>query len=317
MRDIAPGASNAPVPPEPKRSVVSMRTLIIALVALVAIAAAITGVRLASSNSDIACSRTLTDEGACTSGSWGAWQTVSQTANGCTTLVQERRTYTGMREIIRSSFNYRTVSHVACDINWANRNRGTVTGTITYQYAACQIQNDRTRSTSSTAGTCAGTVPASTEVSNTSAVTTGSITSETNASGSYQEYLDAVEARLATSSITAVPLLVHAGDTTDVSWSASRVRSCTVTGTNGDSWTSAPAAGSMQNAQNTDANGPSQGGGQTAQQQAQQTSGSIYATQQSSPILQQTVYTLTCTRAAGNPLVSTVTVNIIPTFQEL
>lgn len=314
---MMPGAPITPASPDPKRARLSMRTLLIALVALVAIGAIVAGVRLASSNSDIACSRTLTDEGACTNGSWGAWQSVSETTSGCTTVVQERRTYTGTREIIRSSFNYRTVSHAACDINWANRNRGTVTGTITYQYAACQIQNDRTRSTSSTASGCAGTVATSTEISNANIVITGVITGETSASGSYQEYLDAVEARLATSSITAVPLLVHAGERTDVSWSASRVRSCAVTGTNGDSWTSAPAAGSMQSTQSADANGGPTGGGQTAQQQPQQTSGSIYATQQSSPITQQTVYTLTCTRAAGNPLVSTVTVNIVPTFQEL
>lgn len=296
-------------PTAPKGSNISMRALLGTLAVLIAVAAVVTGVRLASSNSDIACSRTFTDEGACTNGAWSAWQTVSQTTSGCTTTVQEQRVYTGTREVITSSFNYRTVVHAACDINWANRNRGTVMGTITYQYAACQIQNDRTRAVVITSGTCAGTGDnnnTNTITSDTSTESTGTIQDSTSSTttGSYADYLAAVDARLASASITAMPILVHAGEIVDVSWSASHVRSCTVVGTNGDTWDSAPANMTTAN---------SQAGQQGA---TQPLSGAITVTHQSAPIRQQTIYTLTCARATGNPLVDTVTINIIPTFNE-
>jgi hypothetical protein len=84
--------------------------------------------------------------------------------------------------------------------------------------------------------------------------------------------------------LKAVPLLVHSGGTTSVSWSAFKVASCTVRGTNGDSWTGKASDGKT-----------------------------------SSAISGQTIYTLHCNGYAGaNPpsIDKSVIVNIVPTFNE-
>ena len=83
-----------------------------------------------------------------------------------------------------------------------------------------------------------------------------------------------------------VPLLVHPGDTTVVSWTSQSVTSCTVQGTNGDSWTSAF----------------SDNPGET-----------------SSPIQGQTTYTLHCIAFAGATpatIDKQATVNIVPSERE-
>jgi len=85
------------------------------------------------------------------------------------------------------------------------------------------------------------------------------------------------------------PTLVSSGETTNISWSVNSVGSCTVTGTNGDSWTTASD------------------------------------TEVSKPILGQTIFTLSCTvipgaeNANGSPATWTDqarTVNVVPKFQE-
>lgn len=81
-------------------------------------------------------------------------------------------------------------------------------------------------------------------------------------------------------SITVTPSLVRSGNTTVVNWVATRVRTCTVTATNADTWTGH--------------NG----------------------TQTSRAITSMTTYTLTCTRDNGTQLTDTATVNIIPVFNE-
>jgi hypothetical protein len=86
-----------------------------------------------------------------------------------------------------------------------------------------------------------------------------------------------------TAAITAVPTLVRSGGTSQISWSASNVISCTVSGTNGDSWSG--ASGSKT----------------------------------SSPIVARTTYTLICHALPGaspSSLTETQTVNIVPQFQE-
>lgn len=76
------------------------------------------------------------------------------------------------------------------------------------------------------------------------------------------------------------PTLVRQGDPVSVNWNVTSVRSCTVTGTNGDSWSGA--------------------------------SGS----QNSGPIIGQTVFTLTCTGLDDSTITRTTSVNIVPIFNE-
>ncbi len=82
-------------------------------------------------------------------------------------------------------------------------------------------------------------------------------------------------------SISAIPSLVPPGRTTNVAWTSSNTRSCSVSGTNGD--------------------GPWSG-----------RSGS----QASAAIRAQVIYTLTCVGLDGASITRTVTVNIIPNWHE-
>ena len=84
--------------------------------------------------------------------------------------------------------------------------------------------------------------------------------------------------------LKAKPSLLQVGDTTTVLWSSTNANSCTIHGTNNDSWTGVSSSGKT-----------------------------------SSPILGQTIYTLHC---IGNPgaqppsVDKSVTVNLIPQFNE-
>jgi hypothetical protein len=87
-----------------------------------------------------------------------------------------------------------------------------------------------------------------------------------------------------TGHLQARPMLVAAGVTTSLFWDLSNVESCTVVGTNGDSWIGAASG----------ASGAS-----------------------SSGILARTDFTLACTGVDGTAINETVTVNLVPIFQEL
>lgn len=91
----------------------------------------------------------------------------------------------------------------------------------------------------------------------------------------------------ATLSIRAVPSLVRQGEQTTVRWEAGAVSSCVITGSNGDALP---------------------GEGQTL---------AVSGEALSSPITQQTTYTLSCVESgSGTVETATATVNILPIFQE-
>jgi hypothetical protein len=84
-------------------------------------------------------------------------------------------------------------------------------------------------------------------------------------------------------SLRAVPSLLRRGLTTKLSWSATHVTSCSVSGSNGDTWQGivSPVGGAV-----------------------------------SSPITNQVVYTLSCTASDGQTYIQKATVNVIPGWQE-
>ena len=94
-----------------------------------------------------------------------------------------------------------------------------------------------------------------------------------------------------------LPELVSSGETTQLHWNVNNVTSCTVSGTNGQSWSGASAG----------CNGASCYSGASGKT--------------SDPILGQVTYTLVCTAYPGVPPATTPpeskSVNIIPIFQEL
>jgi hypothetical protein len=81
-----------------------------------------------------------------------------------------------------------------------------------------------------------------------------------------------------------IPSLVRSGNTTKVNWSSTNVKSCTVSGQNGDTWSGLLSAL----------------GGET-----------------SKAITGETTYTLSCLALDGATITKSATVRILPTFQEL
>lgn len=86
--------------------------------------------------------------------------------------------------------------------------------------------------------------------------------------------------------VVAAPSIVKAGETSQISWRAENVKSCTVTGTNGDSWGCSASA--------CDAT----------------------TTEQSGLIQAQTTYTLSCTALDSSSLGGSAVVDIVPDFVE-
>ena len=270
-----------------------MRTVWLIVVGFIVLATVlVSGIELARSNSDIICSRSFQDTGACTGGSWGQWAISSQSTdqNACTESINESRVYTGLRNTILAAISVSANRHTYCALSDAAFQGGS--GTVTSQYSACQIQESRTRVVTGT-GTGASCTVSGSSTSTSAGEITSDINTETTGAvdetktqtinGSYQAYLDLIDARLATSDLSVAPTLVRAGDTTRVGWTASHMKSCVVTSTNGDTWTAL---------------------------------NSVVGGEMSSPITQQTTYTLTCSSAIGTQFVSHATVNLVPTFQE-
>ena len=261
---------------------------LVASIVLVLVVGIFLGIQIAHSNSDYVCHQAVSDTqtGACTGGSWSPWTTV----NGTLT-----RTYTGTRTTI--TFSGTTVvscSHPAPNIAAA-------TGDITTAYAACQIvETGVVNNPTGNPGT-PGNPANITSTSQTE--TTGEVSTSTQTTGSYTDYQNTVDDKLADASIAAAPSIVHPGDISTISWTSSHVKSCTVSGSNGDAW---PKPTTQTT---TDADGNAV--------QTPVTPSGITGSEKSKPIMQQTVYTLSCLTSIGRAITKQVTVTILPTFQEL
>ena len=83
--------------------------------------------------------------------------------------------------------------------------------------------------------------------------------------------------------LTAIPQILPSGLTTMLFWDVANVSSCTVTGTDGEHWSGASS--------------PTNG-------------------QATSPILQQTTFTLACSGLDGSSINESIVVNVLPVFQE-
>jgi len=327
-----PNATQGQVP-SPAPAPEHMRKVWFTLVAVIVTGTAlVTGIELARSNSDIICTRTFQDSGSCTNGSWGAWSLSSQNADqsACTVSYNESRTYTGTRNTISSNISVRANAHSYCNLSDEAFRGGT--GTIISQYAACQIRESRTRVVGGSGSGPSCNLPTTYNPNSNAGTTTSDNNEEIDGEvdetrsetleGTYQLYLDMIDARLATSSIRAVPMLLHSGETTRIIWSSDHVKSCTVVGSNGDSWpkpvtVTRTVTNDTSEDDRTAAGAQNDQTGETTTETTTEMPAGKSGDEVSSPINQQTIYTLTCKTALGNSLVSRVTVNLIPQFQEI
>ena len=158
---------------------------------------------------------------------------------------------------------------------------GTLSGSNTYQYASCSCTPSYSCSTNTIQYT-----NSSCSVSNVTTCTSPSFCSAGSSSCLYPPPTFN-QSGSGTSALTghlqAVPLLVPQNTPTKLYWNVSNVSSCSVTGSNGDHWS-----------------GTSSGSGGVT----------------SSPIIQQTSFTLSCPALDGTALTESQTVGVVPVFQE-
>lgn len=261
------------------------------LIGIIALVIAIGGfaviyTQISKANADYICTYIVEENDPCGNGSWSAWSVSGVTGDPaqCTQVTTEKRTYTGTRET-RHILQYLTL-RTGCDSGYSQARHGDGGGasgfhggSIISESSACQIEE--TRTTADVAGTCSGGGGGDTDVTTTSVQTdTGAGDSQTTDISALDQLTQFREGKI-DGQITANPELLRSGNTTEVRWQGVEVTSCTVTGTNGDSWSG------------------------TAGQET------------SSPIEASTTYTLDCTAFNDTQVQDSVDVNIIPEFQEL
>lgn len=297
----------SPVPSKSSSFLAKNWPLVVALLVVVLTVGMFSASKLTSANADYICTKVVPLSGECSNGSWGDWQDVS-TVNDtqtCTIVTTQKRIYTGTREK-QQTLQYLTL-RTTCDPGYTQTVYGSSNGTsgfhggsVVTEVATCQIEQTRVNKTPLTTGICAGagntgtggagaggtgtggagaTSGTSTTVMTGESVDTGTATTTSTKVNSMDEIRAAREA-LINGYIVAVPTLVRSGQTSSIRWSSQEMTSCTVSGTNGDSW---------------------QG---------------LSGEKISKTLTQVTTYTLTCTAFNGKSFSTSTAVTIVPTWQE-
>lgn len=282
---------------------VSAIALIISIVALVTIYT-----QISKANADYICTYIVEENDPCGNGSWSDWETISTSGDHaqCTQVTNERRVYTGNREIrhILEYLNLRT----ACDSGYTQTSGGDGGGasgfhggSIVSETAICQIEEIRV--TEDIAGECSvgdgggsgdgstsgngsgdgsggdGGTGGGVNVTTTSTQTDLQIDTQSTDISAIDQLTQFRESKIA-GQITVSLSRVRGGTSVTIQWQGVEMTSCTVTGSNGDSWTG--------------------------------TSGEVI----SSPIESSTTFTLNCIAFNGTQIQDSFEVTVIPVFQE-
>ncbi|MDP6387844.1 MAG: hypothetical protein QGG63_01010 [Candidatus Pacebacteria bacterium] len=263
------------------------------LIGIIALIIAIGGfvviyTQISTANVDYICTYIVEENDPCGNGNWGTWSTISTTGDSgqCTQVKTEKRIYTGTRET-RHILQYLSL-RTSCQSGYSQAQHGDSGGSsgfhggsIVSETAACQIEE--TRTTADIAGTCSGGGGGGGQTD----VTTSSVQTDTGTSDSQTTNISALEQltqfreEKIDGQITADPDLLRRGNTTEVRWQGVEVTACTVTGSNGDSWSG--------------------------------TSGEEIT----SPIESVTTFTLNCTAFNDTQVQDSVEVEVLPEFQEM
>lgn len=193
--------------------------------------------QISKANADYICTYIVEENDPCGNGSWGSWTTTSVTGDQgqCTQVTEERRVYTGTRET-RHILQYLTL-RTGCDSAYTQGSNGDSGGasgfhggSIVSETAACQIEETRTITDTQAGGSCSsGTTTTSTQ--------TDTSTSQDSTDISGIDQLTQFRVSKIAGNITADPEVVRSGTSSTIQWQGVEMDSCTVTGTNGDSWT--------------------------------------------------------------------------------
>jgi hypothetical protein len=216
----------------------------------------------------------VVSEGRCAQGEWSEWTIESEDSDvaACTSTLQESLTYAGTRESITADFTF--TSQDCSEIP------PHAPGAFTSQVATCSIRESRTRAIegSQTENACTfdydknhGTLSAISR-----SESSGAFDKNAAAGGTYAEFLAAIDA-LASVDISVMPSSVLVGESTRISWSSDRMKECHVRGANGDAWDTLES--------------PIRGA-------------------ESAPLLQNTVYSITCVSDNGTTFTGSTTVEV-------
>lgn len=279
---------------QPQQSRAVMYWWIAAVAALLIVGGLFVSLKITTANADYICTKVVESQSACANGSWGSWETVTQTTDGNVKTLVQKRTYTGTRTVSKTLtyLNLRTscqAGYTQVSNGGAGGNSGFHGGTVTTSSSACQVvQNQTVTQTSSDGGS---KVTWSVQNSQTD---TGGITTQTQNVASLNE-LNAQDdggngngngggwGNLGGSGeISVQPSLVRRGDTTTVTWTATGVTQCSIVSTGTDSWQGLAISGSRV----------------------------------SSPINAMTTFTLSCPVADGVNVTAAAKVNVAPTYEE-
>jgi hypothetical protein len=203
--------------------------------------------QISSANADYICTYIVEENDPCGNGSWSSWADTSTTGDSaqCTQRTEKRRVYTGTRETrhILQYLNLRT----ACDSGYSQAGHGGGGGasgfhggSIISETAVCQIEEIRITEDSPSC------VPVSKGGSGGSGgsgtnITTSNIKKDlelkTNSTSiSAKSQLNQFRESKIAAQISVDKELVNKGTAVTVSWQTVEMTSCTVTGSNGDSW---------------------------------------------------------------------------------
>lgn len=278
----------------------NIKETIFLIAILIAIAIiAFTVLNVTRGNADYICTYIIEENSDCSDGEWGQWQTISteSNTNTCKLTNTERRVYTGTRTTrhILQYLNLRT----SCQAGYTQTGNesgfggasGFHGGGIVSQTSACQIEQIRTTVSPITTNICtnqqsSGQQSGGQQSGGQQSVNIGTTrvdignSTETQQSVSSLEELSKLRASFIAANITAIPLLVRKGKTSNIKWQGREVTECEVLGTNSDRWSG--------------------------------TSGEEI----SSALNEETSFTLTCKAFNGTEITQSVTVKIIPEWKE-
>jgi hypothetical protein len=247
----------------------------VVLGALIVLSAAISVSRVSVANADYICTRVIVEDGSCGNGSWSPWTVVeTYTDDEDREVTVERRLYNGTR-VLRHVIQYAN-RRTTCQDGYVRTNRGEsggesgfMSGNIRTESAICSLEERRV-----VVGDDISDDVVRTDLGD------GAVTTDSRTLGSLGD-ATAFRRSLISALLDVHPNLVRTNDTTKITWTSIETTSCTVTGSNGDSWTG------------------------------------LSGEKTSSPITGETTYTLDCTAFDGSKVTETKKVNVAPGVIEI
>jgi len=249
--------------------------IMVVLGALIVLSAAISVSRVSVANSDYICTRVVVEDGSCGNGSWSPWTIVeTYTDDEDREVTVERRLYNGTR-VLRHVIQYAN-RRTTCQDGYVRTNRGEsggesgfMSGSIRTESAICSLEERRL-----VIGEDISDDVERTDLGD------GAVTTQNRVLGDLGD-ATAFRKSLITALLDVHPNLVRTNDVTKITWTSIETTSCTVTGSNGDSWSG------------------------------------LTGEKLSSPITGETTYTLDCTAFDGSKVSDTKKVNVAPGVIEI